>query len=174
MKLSRKLFAILAGLILLSGAIGSTETIQTIVHFNIASVIGFELTLLGETPVVSNGGAETTDIEFNTTTVSANFTEARVVGGSVQSDGNPIFVYKNIGTELIDINVYLNATIPTCIKLYGDNTYTKAGNVIGTTNVSVATNLAVDTTANWYMWANFTSCSVADICTKNLTSIGGI
>jgi hypothetical protein len=161
-------------ILFLGTASATTESTETVVHFNINSVIGFELTLLGETPVQSaTPPAATTDIEFNSSTPSVNFTEARVVGGTVQSTGNPIFVYKNIGTQVLALNVHINATTPACIVLYGDTTYSKAGTTINTANVSVSAALAVGASVNWYMWANFTGCGVADICTRNLTSIGG-
>ena len=114
-------------LLVLSSMALATEYVETELWFNVPSVVAFTLTLPGEALNESTValGTFTTDVEFNTTdsTGNQNTIDAIVVGGTVQSDGVPIFKYDNIGTVNLDINVTLNATLPACMNLSGGTAF---------------------------------------------------
>lgn len=153
--------------ILLVGIVQAVEYTQTLVEFNIPSVTAYTLTLLGEAAVTSDptaSSAPTTMIYFNSTDGNSKAVEAHVAGGSIQSDGNPIFTFDNTGTvNLTTLGVYLNGTAPTCVSLLGKTAYAAGAGgaaVIGVTNATVATNYAPAAAAQaYYLWANFTGCA---------------
>ena len=170
----KKLLAgILAVLILLMPmAFAVVEKTTTAVAWNIATVVGFELTLLGESAVASTiGGAPTTGIEFNSSTGNDAGVEAKVVGGATQNSTSPIFAYENVGTVNLNLTVLLDSDPSVCITLNGGTTHPPA-TPISTSNVTVSTNLVPTGTVNWYMQSDFTACVDSDDSTATLTSYG--
>lgn len=151
------------------------EKTTTVIHFNVPSVIQYTLTLPGESAVTATGGgAATTDIEFNASSGTATCVEAKVVGGTTQSDGVPIFSFDNTGTVNLNLSVNVTASVPTCMDLIGKTTYAcTTGTVIGTTAVSVINDFTPAAAAqDWYMWTNFTACANSDSTTRTLESYG--
>jgi hypothetical protein len=152
-------------ILVISTVMGAAEYTQTMVQFNIQSTLAYTLTLPGESTTTSDptaASAATTDIYFNSTAGNDKAVEAKVAGGTVQSDGVPIFQFINTGTINITISVYLNDTTNSCIKLLGNDTYRDAANgtqIIGVTNTTVDNALGVGEPAHsYYLWANFTNC----------------
>lgn len=161
--------------------IASAEYTQTIVHFNVPSEIAYTLTLPGVAAVNSAASpAATADIDFNcSSSGSVGSVNASAFGGSTQSNGTPIFQFDNTGNLNLNITVYLNDTVPSCIKLWGNNTWAlpadiaASDNAIAATNVTVALNLApADPAVNWYMWANFSGCTPDEDVDRILFSSG--
>ncbi len=166
---------VLLALLLLPMAYAVSTTTQ--VNFNIATLVGYTLTLPGESGVAATGpGAATTAIEFNTTTGTDTNVNAKVVGaGTIQSDGTPIFQFDNTGTVDINLSVVMSADPAACINMTGATTYAGAdsGAQVSTTNVSVVNNYTPAAAAqDWYMKADFTACTQGDSGQRTLTSHG--
>lgn len=172
---------IILGILSIGLITATVEYTQTMVQFNIASVLAYTVTLLGESGVESNSTsalAPTSVIYFNSSTGNEKAVNAQVVAGSTQSDGNPIFTYDNIGTvDIAKLQVYLNGTTPSCIKLLGKTTWsaTAAGaDILIATNVSVTTTYGPgDAAQAYYLWANFTDCGTANYY-RNVISAGEV
>lgn len=166
--------AVVLALLLVPLAIAQVYT-TTQVLFNVASVVGFTLTLPGQSGVIANAtGAPTTAIEFNSTTGTDTNTNAQVYGGTVQSDGTPIFLYDNTGTADINLSVYLNSNTAACINMTGATTYGGAdsGAQLTTANTVVVNNYGpADLAQSWYMKADFANCTYGQT-TRTLTSEG--
>ncbi len=148
----------------------------TQVNFNVGSVVAYTLTLPGESAVsATGGGAPTTAIEFNTSSGTDANVDAKVAGGTVQSDGTPIFQFDNTGTVNLDLSVALDSAVPSCVNMTGATTYAGAdtGAEIATANVTVATGYTPAAAAqDWYMKADFAACITGDTTTRTLTSYG--
>jgi hypothetical protein len=151
-------------------------TTTTTVYFNVASLVAYTLTLPGQSAVNANStGAPTMAIEFNSTTGTNADVNAKVVGGTVQSSGVPIFQFDNTGTVPLNISVVLNTSTQSCINMTGATTYAGAdnGTQIGTTNVTVVNSYTPSAAAqDWYMKADFTACTASDTSTRTLYSNG--
>lgn len=162
------------------------ESTSTIVHFNLPTDMSYTLTLPGLGAVTSNtsatpGGTATADVDFNCSAVgSCAAVNPKAHGGSVQADGTPIFEFDNTGNIGINITVFFNDTTPTCIVVWGNTTWNDdetalatANNVIGGTNVTVISNFQPVTAAqDWYMWANFSGCTIDDDVDRLLITTG--
>ncbi len=162
--------------VLLALPIAWAVSTTTTVNFNIGTLVGYTLTLPGEAGVPATGpGAATTAIEFNSTTGTDTNTNAQVVGGTVQSDGTPIFQFDNTGTVDINLSVVMSADPAACINMTGATTFAGAnsGVQISTTNVSVVNDYTPAAAAqDWYMKADFTACTTGDSGQRTLTSYG--
>ena len=167
---------VLALVFLLAIPVALALSTTTTVQFNVATVVGYTLTLPGESSVSANStGAATTAIKFDSATGTDTNLNAEVVGGSAQSDGTPIFSYDNTGTVNINISVSLDSAAPACINMTGATTYAGAdtGAEIGTGNVTVVTGFTPAAAAqDWYMKADFDGCGQGDTTTRTLTSYG--
>jgi len=175
-EMKRKTAIALAVIALLAIPLVWAISTTTLVYFNVASLVAYTLTLPGQSAVNANStGAPTTAIEFNSTTGTTANVNAKVVGGTQQSDGVPIFQFDNTGTVPLNISVVLNSVTQSCVNLTGATTYAGAdtGPQIGTTNVTVVNSYAPAAAAqNWYMKADFTACTAADTSTRTLYSNG--
>ncbi len=172
--MNKKIMTALVVLALLTVPIVWAISTTTQVYFNVASLVAYTLTLPGQSAVsASGGGAPTTAIEFNTTTGTDTDVNAKVVGGTVQSDGVPIFQFDNTGTVPLNISVVLDSNTPACIAMTGATTYAAAGTQITTSNLVVLNNYGPsDAVQDWYMKADFTACGASDTTTRTLTSNG--
>ncbi|MFH1064086.1 MAG: hypothetical protein V1729_03330 [Candidatus Woesearchaeota archaeon] len=148
----------------------------TQVNFNVGTVVAYTLTLPDETLVNANStGAPTTAIEFNSSTGTDANVDAKVVGGTVQSNGVPIFQFDNTGTVNLNLSVVLNSGTQSCINLTGATDFTGAstGTEIGTSAVTVVNNYGpAAAPQDWYMKADFAGCNAADTSQRTLTSNG--
>ena len=148
----------------------------TQVNFNVGTLLAYTLTLPGESGVAATGpGAATTAIEFNTTSGTDSNVNAKVVGGTVQSDGTPIFQFDNTGTVDLNISVVLDTAVPACMNLTGATTFAgaDAGAEITTSAIDVVTDYTPAASAqDWYMKADFSACTAADTVSRTLTSEG--
>jgi hypothetical protein len=144
------------------------DSTATNIHFNIQSLVAYTLTLPGESATVGGADAQTTDIEFNITGNQGVYSDVqpKVVGGTTQSDGTPIFQFDNTGTVNLNISVNLNESLPSCLSLKGATTYENvaAGAPINeTTNTTVTTVFTPSGAAvDWYMMADFNNCVASD------------
>jgi hypothetical protein len=163
-------------ILLVVPAVYAAISTTTQVGFNVGTLLAYTLTLPGESAVNANStGAPTTAIEFNSTTGTSSNVNAKVVGGSTQSDGTPIFEFDNTGTVNLNISVRLNSGLPACMTLQGATTYAGAdtGATISTSDVSVVTSFTPAAAAQeWYMKADFSSCVAGDTTSRTLTSEG--
>lgn len=153
----------------------------TEVRFNIEEVVAFTLTLPGGGTFTANStqNPATAAIEFNTTQGTNSNVNPKVVGGEFQNSSQAIFQFDNIGTVSINLSVFLNDTLPTCIVLKGNTTFSGAdtGFIIanGTQNasVTVVNNYGPNAAAqDWFMKSDFSGCTQGDSTTKTLTSEG--
>lgn len=151
----------------------------TLVYFNVQSVTGYILTLPGEGDVAATQiGAATTAIEFNSTTGNEKNISAKVVGGTPQSDGVPIFVFDNTGTVDLNISVILDSNTPACMNLTGGTTFAGAIQGVGAKIVSTTETTVVeefgpwDGTQDWYMMTSFEQCEGYDTTTRTMNSTG--
>lgn len=172
---TKVLLAVVVGLLLVPLAIAQVYT-TTQVLFNVATVVGFTLTLPGQSAIIANStGAPTTAIEFNSTSGTDLNTNAKVLGGTTQGDGTPIFVYDNTGTADLNISVSLNSNTVACINMTGATTYAGADNgpqITSTSNTTVVNDYGPAAgTQDWYMKADFVNCSQGQT-TRTLTSLG--
>ncbi|MCK4589611.1 MAG: hypothetical protein KAT77_04150 [Nanoarchaeota archaeon] len=180
MKRNKKLLVVLAAalLLLLPAAIATVVYTTTQVQFNVGSVVAFTLTLPGQAGVTGvGGGAATTGIEFNSTTGTNSNANPQVAGGgTAQSDGTPIFSYDNTGTVDLNLSMSLDTDIPSCMNLTGATTFAGADNgapINSTGNATIATDMTPAAAAqDWYLKADFSSCTTGDTSTKSLTSWG--
>lgn len=160
-------------------ASAAVETVTTTMYLNIQSVVSFEVTLLGESPVTSAGGGTptTSNIEFNATGTQANV-QARVTGGgSTQTDGNPILVVDNVGTvNIVPLNISMNTTTPSCWDVHYSATWTatcSTGTVMTATEIQVDDSFTpAEAVKNIYLCANTTACTTGDETTILFTIEG--
>lgn len=168
--------AVIIGL-LLAPAVWAICT-QTTVYFNIATLVAYTVTLPGPTGGTygaNSSCAPTAAVEFNVTNATTANVDARVVGGTQQSNGVPIFVFDNTGTVDINVSTSLNSALPSCINLTGASTYAGADNgaEISTTNVSIVNDFGPNTgTQDWYMKADFSACLASDSTSRTLRTYG--
>ena len=166
MNLWRKTIFVAAVLSVLSSVIYAAAYTTTLTFFNIATVESFTVTLPGESAVpATGGGAATHDIEFNASSGTITCVNPQVTGGgTVQSDGTPIFKIDNTGTVNLNISAKFVVSPPSCVKVGGATTYAGActGSIIDTSYVTVQNGLAAAASVNWYEQANFTSCTSSD------------
>lgn len=168
MKQEKIAIYVLLSILTIGLVMAAAEYTQTAVSFNIVETIAYTVTLPGESAVTSDPtatSAATTAIYFNSTNGNEKGVNAKVAGGTVQSDGTPIMQFANTGTTNVTIGIYLNDTVDACITLIGKNAYAfngSGGDLIGVTNTSIkAVPLGVKesgTPADYYLWANFSSC----------------
>jgi hypothetical protein len=166
---------LLACVALLVTPIVTAQSIWTTtdVEFNIGQVVQFTLTLRGESGVVAtDSGAATTGLEFNSTDGEDKIVHANVEGGSAQTDADAIFNYDNTGTVNLNISVFLNATTPACIALYGGTTNETDTQL--TTSVTEVVNdfTPAATAVDYWLRTNFTACTAGDTTTRQITSNG--
>jgi hypothetical protein len=159
---------LLLGVLMVGLVAAAAEFTQTMVAFNIQSTVAYTLTLPGQGAVTSDptaASAATSNIYFNSTTGTDTGVSAQVAGGTVQSDGTPIFVFDNTGTVTLNFGVYLNDTVPACITLMGNSTWRVGGNksqIIGLTNTSLGSLTPAGGTMDYYLYANFSACTGAN------------
>jgi len=154
----------------------ATETVTTTAHFNVPSVVAFQVTLPGESAVESApGGTATTDIEFNCTDsggTQANV-DAKVVGGSTQADGTPIYSIDNVGTVDLNLTIAIDSAMPSCMTLQGGTTYATISTTITTTPVTIVNDFAPpDAAQAYYLQTDFSSCVASDSTTRTITISG--
>ncbi|HIH20945.1 TPA: hypothetical protein HA244_06795 [Candidatus Micrarchaeota archaeon] len=152
---------------------------QTKVFFNVASSTAFRVTLPGQALVTSNAtqnpsSPPTADIEFNTTSITANNIFPAVAGGTAQSGagatGTPIFQYTNVGNVNISLTLIFNQSLPTGVTVRANSSWNQTSTWNGTAytgDVAVNdTGLAVvghnltfsgPSYLNVYLYANFSS-----------------
>lgn len=152
-------------------ALAATEWVTTILYFNVASVDELTVTLLGEAAVTSDPGgqATTSNIEFNFSSGSVAYVEARRTNSAdVQSDGNPILTLNNTGTSNLEINISTSAAAPGCMVLrYNDTAFcatpATCATELGATNITIDSNYTTtEALITLYLWANATDCSEVD------------
>lgn len=154
----------------------AAETVTTTAHFNVPSVVAFQVTLPGESAVESSpGGTATTDIEFNCTDSGGTQSNvnAKVVGGSSQADGTPIYSIDNVGTVNLNITIAIDSNVPACMTLQGGTTYAAITTDITTTPVNIVTDFTPAAAAqDYYLQTDFSSCVASDSTTRTITISG--
>lgn len=158
-------------LLALASVAHAAKYTTTLTYFNIASVEAFTVTLPGQSAVTATeGGAATANIEFNSTDGDDTCIDPCIAATTTCQDaGTPIFLVENTGTVPLDLTVYFTSSPPSCIKVGGSSASRAAactGTIIDTTPVTLANNLAVGNTANWWEAANFTGCVAADTTSR--------
>ncbi len=174
----------------LPNAQGAIEAVYSDLFFNIGAVDEMTVTLLGESSVTSSalpGTATPANIEFN---VSGDviWQNASVQGGgSTQDQTNPIFSIDNTGTTNFELNISLNATMPsgTCTMLLRQITDPAPyditsvgpdpdGEDVNTTNVTIDSSFTPPE-ATWGIWlyTNFSGCLDADDDARRFTIYAG-
>jgi len=179
-----KFIAMLSAFIMFSAfcvpiSFAATETVTTTLYLNVQSILSFEVTLLGESPVTSSEGGQATasNVEFNSSGDTANI-QARVTGsGSTQTDGNPILVVDNVGTVNIEpLNISIDSNLPACWKVYYSATFTSdcsAGEALTTTEIEVDNSFTPgEGVKNLYLCGNTTGCLTGDETTRTFTIEG--
>lgn len=174
----RKIGFVLAAALLLAVPLAwAAIRTTTQVNFNVDTVVAYTVTLPGESAVAATTpGAATAAIEFNSTTGTDANVDARVVGGSAQSNGNPIMQFDNTGTVNLNLSVQLSAALPGCMALAGATTHAGAdagAAITDTTNTTVVNAYGPnDAAQDWYMKTDFTACTSYDTNSKTLTTWG--
>lgn len=166
----RKIWLLLLAVIVAIGTVSAAvEYTQTAVGFNIASTVAYTLTLPGESATNSDpsaASAATTQIDFNSTTGDEKAVNAKVAGGTTQSDGTAIFQFDNTGTVNLTLTLYLNDSMPSCITLLGKSTWSAVADgasIIGVANTTIDSEFGVAEAAqDYYLWANFSNCQTGN------------
>jgi hypothetical protein len=146
-------------------------------YFNVATSVAFTNTLLGVSLVNAGAGTATANVEFNSSTGGNACVEAKVVGGTVQSTGNPVMMLDNTGTVNLNMSLQLASTVPACMTLYGNQTYT-ATCATGTNTITAAQwrvksdMTPADSAQAVYLWTSFSGCTAADTTTRVATVVG--
>ena len=176
--MNKRLLGILfVGLLLPIFSIALAETVLTLVHFNVASTVAFLVTLPGQSDIESNGGPSTEGIYFNCTNYTGtclNLEPCLPGGSNCQniSNSTPIFEYDNMGTVNLDLGIYFNATLPSCVTVSGNTANNCAGDNIVISQITIDSNFAPgDANINYYLCANFTDCTAMDE-TRQITHNG--
>lgn len=184
MTLSKVLVVIAILAISVFSVAATSEYTQTVIHFNVASVVAFTVTVLGESATTSDptaASAATNDIEFNSSDGSDDVIEPHVVGGSsnTQSSGNPIFTVDNTGTTNLNMTMYTNATLAdACMNLtWGATWATRNLTIVSSStvanSVAIDTSFAPDETAKTvYLVAGMMSCNT-NASSRKLLKIEG-
>jgi len=142
-------------------------------NFTILQSKSFNITLIGESPVASNGS--TLDIEFNSSGTTESQVEPCVVSGSCQNAGSSlsIFEFTNTGSVSLNWSVCINDSMPSSIniKCGGTNSYSSATNVpvCSAGNLTLQSNIAVDSTVKGYCWSDFTTALASDTTSRAIT-----
>jgi len=175
--MNQRLLSILfIGLFLSIISIAVAATVYTVVHFNVQSVVAFSVTL-PDSSTTNSSGTSTSDIYFNCTDGGGNCADLEpcLTGGSNCqniSTTTPIFEYDNIGTVNIDLGIYFNTTLPSCITVYGNTTASCTGTPIANNQVTINSSFApLGGTMKYYLCADFATCSALDE-TRQLTHNG--
>ncbi len=159
-------------------SIAIAETVLTVVHFNVGSTVAFLVTLPGQSDVESNGASSTADIYFNCTDSSGNCVDLEpcLTGGSNcqnVSNSTSIFVYDNIGTVNLNMGIYFNATLPSCVSISGNTVNNCAGTNIADSQVTINSSFTpADSNIDYYLCADFTDCTAMDDETRQITHNG--
>lgn len=182
MKKMYALFAlfIMIGMIVPSTALAAEETVTTTLYLNVASLLSFEVTLLGEAAVTSGASTPTaSDIEFNSTTGTDANLQAKVTGGgSTQTDGNPILNVSNVGTVNIEpLNITIDSDVPACWTLYYDAAFqatcsSSSNTVNSTTEITVDASMIPAEYHPLYLCADTSGCTSSDETTRTFTIEG--
>ncbi len=162
-----------------------TGSVYVDLFFNIGAVDELSVTLLGESPVTSAAGGTATasNIEFN---VSGDlyWQNATVTGGGTEQDStNPILALDNTGTTNLEINISINATLPSngckmILRYINDSspfdisskTPGTDGVVVSTTNITINSSFTPAGAAmGLWLYGNFSGCLDADDTTRRFT-----
>jgi hypothetical protein len=181
MKNAKNILVFILALLIVAGGVRAVSTVSTTttLYFNIASVVGMTNTLLGQSATTATAaGAATANVEFNSSTGSNTCVEAKVVGGTTQSTGNPIMTLDNTGTVNLNLSMKLTTANAACIATSYKTTYACASAlVLNNANVTILSDYTPAAAAQaLYLWANFTACTTADTNTKilNVTGTNGV
>jgi len=159
----------------------SLEYTTTLLYFNIGVARDIRVLIYnaGSWDSATSGGTPTSDnIEFNCTAQECVWVNATTVSGAdTQDDSNPIIQIDNAGTVDAQVNISLNASMPsgTCtMKLRYENdtiTYPPATSDLDTNNVTLIQDLkADDVYLDIWLFANFSGqCQTSDSDQRNLT-----
>lgn len=182
----KKMYALFAlfiamGMILPTTAFAAEETVTTTLYLNVAALLSFEVTLLGEAAVTSAGGGTPTssNIEFNCSDGTTANMQAQVTGGgSTQMAGNPILNVSNVGTVNIEpLNITLSADVPACWTLYYDSAFqvtcSNSGYTVNSTSeITVDSSMIPDEYHPIYLCSDSSGCSSSDSTTRTFTVEG--
>ena len=133
----------------------------------------FNITLIGESPVASNG--TTSEINFNSTGATESQVEPCVVSGSCQSASSSlsIFEFKNTGNVALNWTVCINDSMPSSIsiKCGGTNVYSSASAVpvCSSGTLTLQSNIAADSAVKGYCWSDFTTALASDTTSRAIT-----
>ncbi len=162
--------------------LAALEWTETLLYFNVAVSDEVTVYLLQESGTATSGaGASTSqNIEFNSTTGTTQWANARVQGGSstLQNDDEGIIWIDNTGSTTPELNISVNVSSwgsggYSCLDLHYFSNQTGGATVanysagtpanedqLNTTNVTLDSSFtpAEDTWEVW-LWGNFSSCS---------------
>lgn len=146
--------------------------VNTEYFFTISAAVSFKVDIPSGDTFTSNptnGSSETTDLVFNITN-STYFMADPVVSGSNegQSATRSAYNFTNTGTVGVNITLHLNESMLGCITMMGGDTFaTRESNLINaSSNTTVVTDLAPESSQQYWLTANFTSCSSGDSTTR--------
>ena len=170
--------AILLLLIVIIPVWAALEYVYVDLFFNIGAEDELTVTLLGQSDVQSSptGQATPANIEFNVTGNTSWQNASVTGGGSTQDLSNPILALDNTGTTNLEINITLNASLPTgtCtmdLRYINDSSpYSITGDVESDgVQVTSTSNITIDSSftpaeAPWGIWlyGNFSGCIDSD------------
>jgi hypothetical protein len=130
------------------------------------SIVGFTITLPGESVVNSEpGGNATTGIEFNNTGQNVQIVTVPCVVGTAacQTSTVPIFNFTNVGNVELNYSVSINESLPAQITLYCDTDNDPAGNTTVTTSEwEVDNSVLASEWVDLWCWVDFIDVSVVD------------
>jgi len=142
-------------------------------EYSAADYLTFNITLVGESDVASNGTTE--DIEFNASGTTESNVEPCVVSGSCQNDGSSIaiFEFTNTGSVALNWTVCIDSAMPGTINIEcgGTNNPASASAVplCSSSNLTLQSNVATDATVKGYCWSDFSSALASDSTLRNIT-----
>ena len=172
----KRILVLLLAVIALFAVAAYAESTITTGYFNVASLIQYTLTLPGQGAVTgTQGGAATADVEFNSSTGNNSCVNAKVVGGTTQQSGTPIFSFDNTGTVNLNLTINISSAMPSCMTLYGKTAWaadcTSGSSTITNANTSIATGYTPAAAAQaYYLWTTFNACASSDATTRSINT----
>jgi len=158
-----------------NSAYATTNRTVKINYTAFVPVIGFSVTLPGQSPVnASTGGNVTAEMTFNSSS-NTYYGMSPCVGSSsnCQNSTVPFFIYYNTGNLNLNLSVSLNASLPSVFRLSANTVYNNnTANTVNTSPLVLGTNLVPAATLNAFFFGDFINAYPANGTYRNLTSTG--
>lgn len=151
----------------------ATESVYSDLVFAVSSVLEMTVTLRDGTSFTSApAGNQTGDITFTLPTGTDTWINA-TAGGTDQDNTNPIIQIDNTGTINFMLNISINDTVPSCMDLRYNTSWTGTpedyATDLSTTNITLDDSFTpAEAVVNLWLWGNATACVQGDSTVRRL------